>query len=160
MPIGFNADEVFSIAEQIERNGAAFYRACANNLPSAKDFLLQLAAMEDAHEKTFKQLHKSVSEQESELLAADPDGEAAQYLQNMAGGYVFDIRKKPSDTLRGNESLADICRIAIGIEKDSIVFYLGLKEMMSKNYGKDKIDAIIKEEMRHVTLLSTKLQSL
>ncbi len=29
MPQRFNADEIFEIAEQIERNGAAFYRRAA-----------------------------------------------------------------------------------------------------------------------------------
>ena len=29
MSIGFNADDILSIAEQIERNGARFYRAAA-----------------------------------------------------------------------------------------------------------------------------------
>ena len=33
MVIPFSADEVFEMAEQIERNGAKFYRAAAKKLP-------------------------------------------------------------------------------------------------------------------------------
>ena len=32
MGLDFNADEVFEIAEQIERNGAEFYRTAAENI--------------------------------------------------------------------------------------------------------------------------------
>ena len=55
MSITFNFDEVFEIAEQIERDGARFYRSAADKFSdsTARDKLLELAAMEDKHEKTF-----------------------------------------------------------------------------------------------------------
>ncbi|MBN1309211.1 MAG: ferritin family protein [Chitinispirillaceae bacterium] len=158
MPITFNVDEVFTLAEQIERNGAAFYRKCAEISMEEKDFLLNLASMEEGHLATFQQMHQSVTSRESDLSAADPDREAGEYLNNMAGGYVFDTRKDPSATLSGSERLPDILQTAIGLEKDSIVFYLGIKEMVPRSAGKEKIDAIIKEEMKHVTMLSAKLK--
>ena len=159
MPITFNADEAFALAEQIERNGAAFYRKCAENSPEAKNFLLELAEMEDNHLKLFQNMHQSVTSRESETFAADPDHETAAYLQNMADGYVFDTRKDPSATLDGSESLPDILKIAIGLEKDSIVFYLGLKDAVPRSAGKEKVESIIREEMRHIALLSNKLKS-
>ena len=60
MSYDFNADNVFEMAEQIERNGALFYRQAANDVadPDAKQFLLDLAAMEDDHEKTFAVMRK------------------------------------------------------------------------------------------------------
>ena len=47
MSLDFNADEVFEIAEQIERNGSEFYRKAAENMsnPKAKEFLNHLAEM-------------------------------------------------------------------------------------------------------------------
>lgn len=158
MPIIFNAEEVFVMAEQIERNGAAFYRKCAQNNPDMKGFLLELAAMEDNHLKLFQTMHQSVTSRESQSFAADPDQEAAAYLKNMAGGYVFDTHKDPAATLSGSENVQDILRIAIGLEKDSIVFYLGMKDVVPRNAGKEKVESIIREEMRHVTMLSNKLK--
>jgi rubrerythrin len=158
MPIPFNADEVFTLAEQIERNGAAFYRKCAENNIEEKSFLLELADMENNHLEIFQNMHRSVTSRESELFTADPDRQAAAYLNTMAGGYVFDTNKDPSATISGSESLPDILRIAIGLEKDSIVFYLGIKDMVPKTAGKEKIESIIKEEMRHVTMLGNKLK--
>jgi rubrerythrin len=56
MSYDFNADEVFEMAEQLERNGAKFYHDAAEGDvgQSNKQMLLDLAAMEEAHEKTFK----------------------------------------------------------------------------------------------------------
>ena len=44
MSITFNADEIFEIAEQIERNGARFYREAAGNASDAdvKNMLQEL----------------------------------------------------------------------------------------------------------------------
>ena len=45
MSITFNADEVFEMAEQIERNGAKFYREAATKTSDrqTKDMFLRLA---------------------------------------------------------------------------------------------------------------------
>ena len=56
--------------------------------------------------------------------------------------------------------MEEILKEAILAEKDSIVFYLGMKELVPENFGKTKIDAIIKEEMAHINLLSSKLVAL
>ena len=78
--IGFNADEIFEMAEQIERNGAKFYRKAAE--PTAgenRDVLLRLAAMEDDHEKTFAAMRAELSAGEKQAVTADPDNTAALY---------------------------------------------------------------------------------
>jgi rubrerythrin len=162
MSIHFNADEIFEMAEQIERNGAKFYRKVAGKTEEAgvRQMLMDLAAMEDQHEKTFASMRAELSAEDRTPVTFDPEGEAALYLQAMADGYVFDIRADPSETLTGEETTPEVLRIAIGLEKDSIVFYLGIREMVRATLGKDKIDRIIKEEMGHVRDLSHKLASL
>jgi rubrerythrin len=162
MSIHFNADEIFQMAEQVERNGAKFYRKAAEGSGDAagRQFLLELAAMEDEHEKTFASMRAALSPQERTATVFDPQNEAGMYLKVMADGYVFDVRTEPADLLTGQETAAEILRTAIGLEKDSIVFYLGIKEMVPARLGKEKIDHIIKEEMSHITGLSNKLASL
>ena len=59
-----------------------------------------------------------------------------------------------ADTLTGKESMVQIIDIAIGLEKESILFYLGLKDMVPPKYGQEKLDQIIREEQRHITQLS------
>lgn len=158
MAIAFNADEIFQMAEQIEKNGARFYRKAASSNPSAAGLLETLAAMEDKHLQIFQDLHGSVSARESEPTAFDPESEAGLYLQALAGGYVFDVKKDPSELLSGKETLAQVLKFAISIEKNSIVFYLGMKGMVSKKSGQDKLEWIIQEEMKHVRILSDELR--
>jgi len=162
----FNAGEIFEIAEQIERNGARFYRKAAEAATDAeaRKLLNDLAAMEDGHEKTFAQMHQDLCRERSgwcpELLDPDSTDQGVLYLRAIAEGRVFDIKSDPSELLTGDESLAHILRTAIGLEKDSIVFYLGIKDAVPENLGRDKMDGLIREEMSHVTLLTKALVDL
>jgi rubrerythrin len=56
--------------------------------------------------------------------------------------------------------MEEILKAAIVAEKDSIIFYLGLKNAVPERLGGEKIDIIIEEEMSHITLLSNELLAL
>ncbi len=156
MSIDFNADEVFEIAEQIERNGAKFYRKAAESVTNSdeKKFLINLAEMEDDHEKIFKSMRAELTQNEKVITTFDPEGDAERYLRALADTRIF-YEKNIKTT-----SLEEIFKSALSAEKDSIVFYLGMKEVVPKHLGKDKLDEIIKEEMSHIRLISDKLLEL
>ena len=153
MMYDFNADDIFEIAEQLERKGAEFYRTAADAFGEGreKEMLLKLAAMEDDHEKTFSQMRSQLSASEKTSTVFDPDGEAVLYLRALADTRVF--YEKEINT----SSLAAILKDAITAEKDSIVFYLGMREAVPENLGRSRMDDIIKEEMGHIRLLSKEL---
>jgi rubrerythrin len=65
-----------------------------------------------------------------------------------------------ADSLTGDETLEEILRIAVGLEKDSILFYLGIKDLIPSQSGQDRIDEVIREERRHVAQLSNLLEKL
>lgn len=157
MAIRFNPNEILTVAEQIERNGAMFYRRAAGmeDDADAKEMLVAMAAMEDEHEQTFASMRADLTEQERQAVVFDPEGELPLYLRALADRTVFDLTGDPWARLTGKEEIADILRVGIGVEKDAIVFYLGLKEMVPKRFGGDRIDAIIKEEMGHISTLAT-----
>ncbi|MBW1893554.1 MAG: ferritin family protein [Deltaproteobacteria bacterium] len=150
----FNVDEVFEMAEQVERNGAKFYREAAENVDDsdAKKLLNDFAIMEDQHEKTFAALRSELKDVEKQGTVFDPDEESILYLRALADTRVF--FKKEIDT----SSLKEILKAALIAEKDSIVFYLGMKELVPEKLGKDKIDSIIKEEMNHIKIIGGKLR--
>lgn len=160
MGIPFNADEVFEMAEQIERNGGKFYRAAAKKFPALRELLLNLADMEDQHEKIFAAMRSELSGAETEAPVFDPDGEAQMYLRVMADGHVFNLKADPAETLGGIQTPQDLLKMAMGVERDSIAFYVGLKESVSAKAGKDKVEAIIREEMGHIAILNEKLEAL
>jgi rubrerythrin len=152
----FNADEIFEMAEKLETNGAAFYTEAAAQATdsTAKTLLEGLAAMEVDHQNTFAQFRAELTAKDRQALVFDPQGETAQYLKALADTRVF-FEKKIDMT-----SLEAILKEAITAEKDSIVFYLGMKDMVADGSGKAKIDAIIKEEMGHIQQLSRELAAL
>jgi len=159
MSITFNFDEVFEMAEQIERNGARFYRSAAGKFSdlSVRDKLLELAAMEDEHEKTFASIRAELMAGVRMESVYDHENQSALYLRAMADGKVFDIKKDPSNILSEGKTLEEVLHIAIGLEKDSIIFYMGIKDMVSQELGKGKIDVIIQEEKGHIVELSNQL---
>lgn len=165
MAFDFNADEIFEMAEQIERNGARFYREIAEMSPKGdvRNLFLKLAEMEEDHEKIFISMRAELSDKDKKPTVFDPEGESAQYLRALADLRVFDANTKEGFTFSEDqveeEILKRAIRAAIDLEKESIVFYQGMKEFVPESLGKDKIDDIIKEEMTHVRILSNKLLS-
>lgn len=162
MGVTFNADEVFEMAEEIERNGAKFYREAALKATAKdlKDMFLEMAEMEEDHLKTFQQMRKDLAGQEKEVTTFDPYGEAALYLQTMADAKGTEGMKAPDMKLTGNESAEELLEIAIGAEKNSVLFYVGLKDLVSAQAGRDKVEAIIREEVKHVADLKRQLTAI
>ena len=162
MSITFNAFEIFEMAEQIERNGVKFYRKAAE-IFTERDInqtLLELADMEVDHENTFTDMRKQLSSRQQESITFDPENEAALYLQAMASGHVFDLKKDMSLQLTGEESIEDVLKMAVQAEKDSIAFYTGLIKFVRSPAGKEKVEDIIGEEQGHIVVLSRKLAAL
>ena len=162
MGLIFNADEIFEMAEQIERNGAKFYRDAADNASNAdiKQMLLDMAAMEDGHLETFEQMREQLAGRETGATVFDPDNEAALYLQTMAESHGSEGMKSPTMKLTGRESTKQVLEAALGAERDSVLFYVGLKDLVPANAGKDKVEAVIKEEISHIAAISRKLKEL
>lgn len=156
MMYDFNADDIFEIAEQLERNGANFYRTAAESVSdqNAKTFLLKLADMEDAHEKTFSQMRSALSSDEKAATVFDPEGESTLYLKALADTRVFFEKEMDASSMEA------ILKDAIIAEKDSIVFYLGMRNAVPEKMGRRRLDDVIQEEMTHIHILSNKLKAL
>lgn len=166
MIYNFNADAIFEMAEQIERNGAQFYHTAARRVLSTaiKEMLTGLAKMEEDHEKTFADLRAELTQPERSPGFCELDKDVQRYLNALSNTRMFRKDKKPDLKISADHTekdiLEEIYRFAIRAEKDSIVFYMGLRELVPESFGKSKVDAIIKEEMLHITTLSIELAEL
>ena len=161
MSMIFNADEVLKIAEQIERNGIDFYKKAAERFDvDAKRRLLHLADMERTHEQLFANMRRGLSDTDHGLGAFDPEGEAGKYLAAFADGQIFAPRADAAALFSQDTSERDILETAIGLEKDSVVFYVAIRDAVPEALGEDEINKIIQEEMAHIVLLSRALSSL
>lgn len=150
----FNAKEILEMAEQIERNGFEFYQKAAEDCEGEeiKKFLTDLADMEVGHEKLFKDMKDKLSSKETADMVFDPDEDTAKYLEALADSRVF--YQKEIDT----SSVVEVLKEAITTEKDAIVFYLGMKDMVPSDNGKARMDEIIREEMSHIQIITNQLK--
>ena len=161
MVITYTADEIFEMAEESERNAAEFYREAAEICTSedTRKLLLDMSATEDEHLETFQNMREKLAAEEG-LSIFDPLGRSAMYLQAMADARSWEGRISPMQDLSGNETAKEIIEIALEAEKEMVVFYVGLKDMVYFQAGKNKVEDIIIEELSHISVLLKKLKSL
>jgi len=162
MVLGFNLDEVLEMAIRIEENGGAFYRKAAQLQSAAKnrEFLEKLAVMEDGHKATFTEMRNTLTDTEKGGTVFDPQDELSLYLSAMADTQGGEGSPSVADSLTGNETMEEVLNTAIGLEKESVLFYLGLKDMVPEKYGRERIDIIIREEQSHIAQLTSLLGTL
>ena len=162
MAITFNADEIFEMAVEIERQGIKFYSEASEKAPDedVKNFFKGLAVMENNHVKIFTEMRKELSESEKAETTYDPQDEGILYLQTMADARGWEGRVSPSRKFTGNESVKEIIEIALNAEKESVVFYYGLKSLVSAGTGRGKVEKIIMEELSHIRTLLQYLKDL
>jgi rubrerythrin len=156
MGIHFNADEIFAMAIRIEENGIAFYRRAhelQKKSPHA-EVLESLAKMEEGHKRTFEEMRRTVPQEFKAEQSYDPFEETALYLDAMADVHGGEGSKTAAEKLTGKETLNQIIDIALELEKKSILYYLGLRDLVPERLGLAKIDFIIGEEKKHVVQLS------
>lgn len=160
MKLYFNADEVFEMSEEIERQGAAFYKKASGIFadPDTKKMLEILSNMEIAHEKLFKKMRSEILS--DAFKGYDPDEMATAYIRAFTEGKVFSKTSNMSALVSNESTLSEIFKMAIEAEKNSILFYLGIKNAIPETMAKDAIDNIIREEMKHIVILSEKLDAI
>ncbi len=156
MSFVFNADEIFEMALKIEKNGEKFYRDSAAGIgdPEAIQLLLKLADMEVDHHRIFNGMKTALSPADKKAMTFDPNNEAGLYLASLANTKVF--FEKDIDT----SGLEAILKDALAAEKDSIAFYLGMKDLVPAGSNREKIEEIVREEMQHIRILGERLAAL
>lgn len=162
MAITFNADEIFDIAEQIERNGQTFYATSAQRVsePAAKKVLQNLADMEADHLKTFQALHAKLDAKAKEELTWDPDDESVAYLRAAADSHIFKATADPTSLLGDNAGARETLELALQFEKDSVVYFMGIADMVPERLGKSEVLDLAKQEQGHIALIQRTLSSL
>jgi len=155
----YNPHEIFEMAEQIERNGARFYRKAAENADGdVRGLFIKLAEMEDLHERSFASMKRHLPDGPGREELDQPEAEA--FLQALAEGKIFRAQLDPSRRLAGTETPQQVLQTAITLEKDSVIFYLAMQPLVTGSRAFKDIERIIWEEMGHVTTLSNLLTAL
>ena len=160
METKFNVFEVLQIAEKIEHNGARFYLNTAEHSDNSElqDICYRLANWKARHEKILAQRRKRFSEKTGEFGTFDPNNYVLSNPQVMAGLAVFANKPGFLKNSHGDQGRELILKDAIRKAKEAVVFYNGLKDFARDPASRDTIDKIIKEENRHIRLLTEELR--
>ncbi len=148
------AEDVFTMAVRIEENGYAFYKGAAAMFldEKIKGLFDDLAIMEDGHIKAFKSMKASLPPSSADIVW-DPEGLAESYLQASADTHIFTI-EAAQDRLKTVKTPNNALDMAVQFEKDSVGFFVGVKELLPDPAGKNDIDRLIKAEMEHINMLT------
>lgn len=159
MLYAFNAAEVFQIAIDIEENGRSFYEKAQEKIDNeeVKAVLKSLGLAEIQHKELFASLLSKLPVSAKESTVWDPEDEMNQYLKMMADMHVFRTSDDLDRRLAGISTAKDALTLALEFEKDSIVFFLSMKDMTEEKQGRDLIDQLVKEELSHHKKISLEL---
>lgn len=148
----FAGSEVIKIAIQIEHNGRDFYNStidCSSN-KKAKDIFKFLASEEEKHIDIFQKILKNT---ESFEQTDSYPGEYISYMNTLAREYIFTQKGKGCQVAQQAQNDKEAVNLGIGFEKDSIIFYEGIKKVTPSNHHKT-IDELILQEQNHLKALS------
>lgn len=151
MSISFSGSELINIAIDIERRGIAFYdvmtRSTGND--ATRDIFQYLVDMERGHIQIFQGM---LTEADNNQVSGAHSTEYEAYLQALLDSTVFTNDTITSELAANAESDIEAMELAIGAEKDSILFYYGMKDIVPKRV-QPTVDKIITEEKSHLRQL-------
>jgi len=159
MPVVFNAEEVFEIGIEIEKNGREFYKKAAEKADDAgfKKFLQDMAAWEETHISVFEKLRSALPVQSKAETLFDPDDQKQLYMKAAADSHIFRKSLNIAAMVDSCKTPRDMIRYAMQFEKDSVVLYNTMISLVPEHLGKKSIERLIDEEMKHITFLQEKM---
>lgn len=152
MPGVFTASEIVEIGIRIEENGRDFYKSLFGKTKNkkAKEIFKFLAGEETQHIITFQKILDKLDKYEA--IDSYP-GEYLSYLTTLAGEYVFTKKDVGAKIAKDTKSDKEAIDLGIGFEKDSIVFYEGIRKVVPLNQH-EVIDELVSQEEEHLKKLS------
>lgn len=152
MSIAFSGSELVNIAIGIERSGVIFYDTLVKSTKNVatRDVFQNLADVEREHIQIFQNM---LTEAEKYQIPEAYAAEYAAYLQALVDNAVFTDDFITSELATKASSDIVALELAINAEKDTILFYYGMKEITPKS-ALSTLNKIITEEKRHLRQLS------
>ncbi len=146
----FTMSEIIEFAIRIEENGEKVYRDASEKVsdPSLVSLLQWLADEESEHVRWFCDLKGTVKE---ESVDAQVGEMGRSLLLGVVGDQTFSLKEKDLSTIA---DLKEVLKIALGFEKDTVIFYEMMGSFVQEDAALAKLDQIIQEENQHVSVFS------
>ncbi|MBN1508171.1 MAG: ferritin family protein [Sedimentisphaerales bacterium] len=163
----FSADDVLKVAEKMERNAVKFYRKAAGicDDPKIGKVFVDLARWERRHARVFADMREGLSDVSwSDKARQNPD--LARFILDVLEPsevepplpLVFGDRENPPSKLVGKPTKVDVLKVALQKEKDTIAYFTRLQALVPGPGNAQAIEAVVREEERHVKILMQSLE--
>lgn len=158
MGIFISGSELAKIAIGIERNGAVFYDSLVKSTKdvTARDIYKYLASKEREHIEIFQNMLAMLVDYQPPETYTE---EYALYLKALVDSTVFSNEQVAHQMAQKIVNEAEAIQIGLGAEKDSILFYSEMRELV-RHSDREVVDKIINEERTHLRQLSDLKRSL
>ncbi len=149
------ATEALKWAMEIEENGEVFYKAmiAKSDDPETKALFEDLAVQEKRHYRAFQKMLEEIKP-DPDLSGIGYEYEEYQaYLQAALSNALFAGPDKGLTLAEQAQSREEALQAAMSFEKDTLLFFYDLRDMVSEAERKT-ITAIINEEKAHLRRLA------
>lgn len=152
----FKMDEFIKIAIKDEETGIAFYNALSEstNNEIMKESFAKMAEQEKNHKENFQKMLGKVPESH---LFEEYAGQYESYVSAMLESRAFSSPEKAAEEAKKMGSGLKAVETALKMEKDTLLFYLDMKDFIPATHKK-YVEEIINEERGHIRDL-TELKS-
>jgi rubrerythrin len=154
------ASMVLQWAMEIERNGEGYYRVAAAQSKNrdAKLLFEDLAYQEERHYHVFERMRDRASIAPTEDADSSIDaGHYRAYLETALAKALFAGPDKGLKLAQQAKDEGEALRAALAFEKDTLLFFYDLRDMVSE-FEQQSVTAIIDEERIHVRQLSQMIE--
>ena len=147
----FAGSEIVELGIQIEKNGRDFYDTLAAQSKNQKaaELFKYLKGEEEKHIVVFQ---KILEKTENYQPVESYPGEYFAYMNALASDYVFTKEDRGKEIAKKIKSDREGVDIGIGFEKDSILFYEGMKKTVPEHERKT-VDELVMQEQNHLRQL-------
>ncbi len=156
MPTFFTITEVIQMAIQTEKIGRDYYQGMAKKTknPELQELFGSLAEEEIRHEAFFKNLYQKIKGRHYSLPYNWP--ELQKYLRGITESRFFTGEEKGIKQMAWAKTKEEIIKYAIGFEKETVLFYLEILNLVPpEDIG--LVQEIINEEKSHIRRLAERL---
>ena len=155
--------EAVRVAINLEEDGFKFYTELARRVkePKLREALCRLAADEEEHVRTFRQLGQHLTAEGQDCSWTD-DELVTQYLRGLIQPGAFGGARDVKDTaelVRSLKNESDALLIGIQAEKDAILFYSEAYRLSVNEEGKKTFLKLAEEEKKHLVTLNQRIKS-
>jgi len=145
--------ELIRLAKRDEDVGAEFYQKLAEKVESEdlKKKFLEIREQEIGHSERFQEMLDQLSDY---VPQEDFPGEYEQYFQSFLSKREYLDSDDAVEAASRIESDMEAIKFALGQEKNTLLFFLEMKELVPSSQHREMVHEVIDEERDHIVELS------